>query len=98
MIGPVQVIEFAGFWPLEGDFLANRIWGFPRIASRDSSRSSWWSGGILRCDHASDGRPVIGVTEEVKFSRAPHGCADYCMGRSRPRQNNEDANSGRPAG
>jgi hypothetical protein len=25
MIGPVQVIEFAGFWPLEGDFLANRI-------------------------------------------------------------------------
>src|SRR5215510_3085522 len=24
MIGPVQVIEFSGFWPLEGDFLANR--------------------------------------------------------------------------
>src|SRR5262245_38387196 len=53
--------------------------------------------GDLRCDHASDGRPVIGVTEEVKFSRAPHGCADYCIGRSRPRQNSEDANSGRPA-
>src|SRR5262249_8822478 len=54
--------------------------------------------GDLRCDHASDGRPVIDVTEEVKLSRAPHGCADYCMGRSRPRQNSEDANSGHPAG
>jgi len=27
---PAQVIEFAGFWPLEGDFLANR---FSRIPS-----------------------------------------------------------------
>ena len=25
MIGPAQVIEFAGFWPLERDFLANRF-------------------------------------------------------------------------
>jgi len=25
MIEPAQVIEFAGFWPLEGDFLANRF-------------------------------------------------------------------------
>src|SRR5262245_42446381 len=55
MTGHAQVIEFAGFWPLERDFLANRFEEFPRIASRDSSRSSRWSGGILRCDHASDG-------------------------------------------
>jgi hypothetical protein len=25
MIGRAQVIEFAGFWPLERDFLANRF-------------------------------------------------------------------------
>src|SRR6516225_5075560 len=46
MIGPAQVIEFAGFWPLECDFLANYFLGFPRIASRDSSRSSGWSRAI----------------------------------------------------
>jgi hypothetical protein len=39
-IGRVGVIEFAGFWPLQGDFLANSILRFPRIGSRDSSRSS----------------------------------------------------------
>jgi len=31
-----------------------------------------------------------------KLSRAPHGCADYCIGRSRPRQNSEDVNRERP--
>jgi hypothetical protein len=29
MIEPAQVIEFAGFWPLEGDFLANSILKIP---------------------------------------------------------------------
>jgi len=43
MIGPAQVIEFAGFWPLEGDFLANQFWGFPRIASgkRSAGPGTW---------------------------------------------------------
>jgi hypothetical protein len=29
MIGRAQVIEFAGFWPLEGYFLANSILRIP---------------------------------------------------------------------
>src|SRR5262249_59603534 len=31
-----------------------------------------------------------------KLSRGPHGCADYCNGRSRPRQESRGANRERP--
>jgi hypothetical protein len=51
MIGHAQVTEFAGFWPLEGDFLANSILRIP--SNREAVILRADGAEDLRCGHAS---------------------------------------------
>src|SRR5262249_62319781 len=57
MTGRAQVIEFAGFWALARCLLGNSILKIPSNREPRFFSLELMQRGILRCDHASGGRP-----------------------------------------
>src|SRR5262249_60340601 len=79
MIGFAQVIEFAGFWPLERDFLANSLESQAVILlARADGAGEFW-----RCDHASDGRAVSRICSAHGLTRSSIENTRWCSLRGR---------------